>query len=89
MPSAGKAFQRSNAQGRKFAHTRPQSIKKITAITLKQEQLSISSSGTQVASGSGLCLETWAWVEGNFECHLFCSEEFGTFQKQCRKNETK
>ena len=62
MPSAGKAFQRSSAPGRKFAHTRPQSIRKITAITLKQEQLSISSSGTQVASGSGLCSETWAWM---------------------------
>ena len=62
VPSAGKAFQWSSAQGRKFAHTRPQSIKKITAITLKQEQLSISSSGTQVASGSGLCSETWAWM---------------------------
>ena len=36
MPSAGKAFQRSSAQGRKFAHTRPQSIRKIKAITLKQ-----------------------------------------------------
>ena len=73
MPGGGKAFQRSSAQGRKFAHTRPQSIRKMTAITLKQEQLSISSSGTQVASGSGLCSETWAWVEGNFECHLFSS----------------
>ena len=62
MPSAGKAFQRSSAPGRQFAHTRPQSIRKITAITLKQEQLSISSSGTQVASGSGLCSETWAWM---------------------------
>jgi len=36
VPSAVKAFQRSSAQGRKFAHTRPQSIRKIKAITLKQ-----------------------------------------------------
>ena len=36
MPSAGKVFQRSSAQGRKFAHTRPQSIRRIKAITLKQ-----------------------------------------------------
>ena len=43
------------------------------AITLKQKQLSTSSSGTQVASGSGLCSETWAWVESNFVFHLFSS----------------
>ena len=73
MPSAGKAFQRSSAQGRKFAHTRPQSIRRIKAIALKQNKTKYSAMLQR--SETKLFIHHWnhAWhsTKDFFQLHEF------------------